>query len=80
MTSRKKPGVAFWATVALVVALLYIAGFGPACWLSVNETPLPPHAYAAVHWVYEPMEWLMANGPAPIRTAMYRYTDFWVDL
>jgi hypothetical protein len=34
MTDRKKPGVAFWATVALVVPLLYVASFGPACWLT----------------------------------------------
>jgi hypothetical protein len=33
MTSRKKPGVAFWATVVLVVALMaYPLSFGPACW------------------------------------------------
>src|SRR5579872_2737976 len=30
--SRKKPGVAFWATVVLVVALAYPVSFGPACW------------------------------------------------
>jgi hypothetical protein len=31
---RKKPGVAFWATVVVVVVLLaYPLSFGPACWL-----------------------------------------------
>jgi hypothetical protein len=30
MTSRKKPGVAFWVTVGLVVVLLYMASIGPA--------------------------------------------------
>jgi hypothetical protein len=36
MTSdRKKPGVALWATVVLVVVpLLYVLSFGPACWIS----------------------------------------------
>jgi hypothetical protein len=35
MTDRKKPGVAFWATVVVVVALLaYPLSFGPACWIS----------------------------------------------
>jgi hypothetical protein len=30
---RKQPGVAFWATVALVVVLVgYPLSFGPACW------------------------------------------------
>jgi hypothetical protein len=33
MTSRKKPGVAFWATVVLVAVLVgYPLSFGPACW------------------------------------------------
>jgi hypothetical protein len=35
MTSdRKKPGVAFWMTVAVVVVLAYPLSFGPACWIS----------------------------------------------
>jgi hypothetical protein len=34
MTSRKKPGVAFWATVGLVVVLAYPISFGPACWIN----------------------------------------------
>jgi hypothetical protein len=32
MTDRKKPGVGFWATVVVVVVLLYPISFGPACW------------------------------------------------
>src|SRR5689334_4037306 len=38
MTSdRKKPGVAFWAAVAVVVALvLYPLSFGPWCWLTAQ--------------------------------------------
>ena len=39
MTSRKKPGVAFWATVVLVAAMLYVASFGPACWASPYVQP-----------------------------------------
>jgi hypothetical protein len=35
MTSHKKPGVAFWATVVVVVVLVaYPLSFGPACWIS----------------------------------------------
>jgi len=31
---RKKPGVAFWATVVVVVVLAYPLSLGPACWVS----------------------------------------------
>jgi hypothetical protein len=34
MTDRKKPGVAFWATVVVVAVLAYPLSFGPACWVS----------------------------------------------
>ena len=42
MTDRKKPGVAFWATVGLVVLFLgYPLSFGPACWwFSTAEMPV----------------------------------------
>jgi hypothetical protein len=33
---RKKPGVAFWATVLVVVMLLYPLSFGPACWITTH--------------------------------------------
>ena len=29
MTDHKKPGLAFWATVVMALALLYIAAIGP---------------------------------------------------
>jgi hypothetical protein len=39
MTSRKKPGVAFWATVAVFVVLAYPLSFGPACWTMSRVGP-----------------------------------------
>jgi len=33
-SSCKKPGVAFWATVVVVVGLAYPISFGPACWIT----------------------------------------------
>jgi hypothetical protein len=35
ISSGKKPGVAFWATVVVVVVLIaYPLSIGPACWIS----------------------------------------------
>jgi hypothetical protein len=35
MIDREKPGVAFWATVVVVVVVVaYPLSFGPACWLA----------------------------------------------
>src|SRR5262245_14986656 len=36
-SSRKKPGVAFWATVVVVVVLLYPLSFRPVCWMAEME-------------------------------------------
>jgi hypothetical protein len=34
MTNRKKPGVAFWATVVVVVIVAYAASVGPVYWIA----------------------------------------------
>lgn len=35
MASPKKSGMAFWATVVVVcLPILYVASFGPACWIT----------------------------------------------
>jgi hypothetical protein len=78
--SRKKPGVAFWATVVAVAALAYVAGCGPACWLRVTDSPLPSQVYATLHWLYRPMDWLVIYGPMPISAPVYRYAEFWMEL
>lgn len=31
---RKKSGWVFWATVILLLVVLYVASFGPACWVT----------------------------------------------
>src|SRR5579864_4222092 len=36
---RKNPGLAFWATVVVVVVLLYPVSFGPACGLASRTAP-----------------------------------------
>src|SRR5262245_62256845 len=70
MTSdRKKPGAAFWATVAIVVALVaYPLSFGPACWWFSTTRPEEqmapglvthrvPMAYWPLGWVAKKAGW-----------------------
>jgi hypothetical protein len=80
----KKPGVAFWATIVLVVApLLFPLSFGPACWWFKDSeldldggvvVNIAPNAY----W---PMGWLAQNGPESLSDAINWYAtlkDYWI--
>ena len=77
MTDRKKPGVAFWATVTLVVVVLYVASLGPAQWLSSNGW-LPRWVDGPLSWVYFPLSWIYFNGPEPIHDMLDWYSDLWL--
>jgi hypothetical protein len=58
MTDRKKPGVAFWATVVMVALLVvYPLSFGPACWTASRDQSLSP-LDRSVSQVYWPIGWL----------------------
>jgi hypothetical protein len=61
MTDRKKPGVAFWATVVVVVVLMaYPLSFGPACWwfcsncsdAEFSHVPEASVLYLPFGWIY----------------------------
>jgi hypothetical protein len=71
MTDRKKPGVGFWATVVVVVGLLYVASFG--VWCRFNRGGPGIIKAASYIWPYYPMFWLMDNGPAPVKSAIRSY-------
>jgi hypothetical protein len=55
MTPSRKPGVAFWATVVVVVVLLaYPISFGPACWLVEGNQAgerMVPRLYYPILWI-----------------------------
>jgi hypothetical protein len=58
MSDRKKPGVAFWATVVVVVALIgYPVSLGPAVWLTARGC----FRDSAVQSFYMPVLWSAAQ-------------------
>jgi hypothetical protein len=69
--SRKKPGVAFWAAVVLVIGLLYVASFGPACWLCDRDL-LPAQQ---TRGFYNPVLAAIVRSPRPVQEAAMVYCD-----
>ena len=57
MTDSKKPGVAFFATVALAVLVLYVLGIGPVCWVSSRTNT----GVSIVPVVYRPLTWVRSE-------------------
>ena len=73
MTDHKKPGVAFWATVVLVVALVgYPLSLLPIAWLDSRDMiPEQESIIGGIVWMYcTPARWLIENGPAWIRDSL----------
>ena len=65
---RKKPGVAFWATVGVVAALVgYPISFGPWCWAQQPRLYLKPPAF------YRPLSWAIDRAGPPAWNAFTWY-------
>ena len=85
MTSPKKPGVAFWATVGLVVVLvLYVLSFGPACWF-VEDIRYSPRLVSRIYWpllqIVKLEDKFAGSIPGPLNWwALYggRRSSFWI--
>jgi hypothetical protein len=74
---RKKPGVAFWATVVVVVVLIgYPVSIGPAAWLN-DHWEIQGWAYLALNRFYLPLDWVARNAPGPIPDILFWYADLW---
>jgi hypothetical protein len=67
---RKKPGVAFWASVVLVVGLAYPLSIGPAGWIT-SRAGFP----SAVPTAYRPILLAVDSAPGPVQRFVYRYAD-----
>jgi hypothetical protein len=78
MTDRKKPGVAFWATVGLVVALVgYPLSIGPAVWLYDRDL-LSPQTTQVLEVFYWPMTWLTMESGWEIGHVVQWYAELWM--
>ena len=65
----KKPGVAFWASVVVVVVGLYGGSFGPAYWVE-SRVVTPEWVFEGLECVYYPLNWMTIGGPRGIRDAL----------
>jgi hypothetical protein len=74
LANRKKPGVAFWATVMVVVELVaYPLSFGPCMWL-MNHGCIP--SWVGDVPLYAPLGWLQERSAAFARVLQW-YVDLW---
>ena len=73
MTDRKKPGVAFWATVVMVVFVIgYPLSFGAAVWLDGHDW-LADWSMRPLTVLFWPIFWLHSDGPESVRDAIDWY-------
>jgi hypothetical protein len=83
MTSRKAPSAAFWAIViAVVVLVVYPLSAGPASWIARWLVHCGIISFDQTDWflerAYAPAQWVIVNGPEPLRQAVEWYMRFWV--
>ena len=70
MSDRKKTGLAFWATVLLIVAFVgYPLSFGPVCW-AIKRDPWRFDRNAPM--IYMPIGWLCSKS-VPMRRVFNWY-------
>jgi len=76
MTSdRKKPGVAFWATVVVAVALVaYPLSFGPACWRYPTGI-LHAKVDAALRTIYSPLADYAISEKDPVAETLWWWSQ-----
>ena len=69
---HKKPGWAFWGAVAIALPVLYVASFGPACWLVRDSRSRIVFGMNADF--YTPLIRAANLAPSPLRDAVGVYS------
>jgi hypothetical protein len=81
MTDRKKPGVAFWATVVAVAGLvLYPLSHGPWIAIYIATHANQPEIIDASSAFYAPIDFAIENSPPAIQDAYDGYLEWWAGL
>jgi hypothetical protein len=83
---RKKPGVAFWATVVVVGLALYVLSIGPAAWIVEDSKP-GDCGWGIYHAAYYPLLQIRdldeedlgeeVDGRGPFSRAIDLYLSLW---
>src|SRR5437879_3657673 len=84
-SSRKHPSAAFWATVVVVVLVLYPLSTGPTNWLyrrlrDSGHTSAAQRLFEVKVPLYAPLRWCRDNGPKPVADAYWWYLGLWVEV
>jgi hypothetical protein len=75
-SSRKKPGVAYWATVVLVVVLAYPLSYGPV--IALDRMGLIPQAILRpLAIIYRPIDGILRAGPDTPKRLLWWYVKLW---
>ncbi|HEY3969555.1 MAG TPA: hypothetical protein VGM05_33685 [Planctomycetaceae bacterium] len=61
----------FWIAVGVVMSVLYVAGFGPACWLAGVESQFATQLYE----YYRPLVLIAKDGPTVFSAPLVWYAD-----
>ena len=77
--SRKKPGWAFWTTVAVLGLALYVASTGPSDYLFSHGYLSETNA-SLLHSFYSPFAWGYRHSPGCVQRAYDAYSLWWSKL
>jgi hypothetical protein len=76
---RKKPGVAFWATVVVVVGLVgYPLSIGPTCWFLAIKDRHGRNSNTTFDALYWPIGWCAADERGWVNRALKWYVRLWL--
>jgi hypothetical protein len=65
----------FWLVLIVVVPILYIASFGPVCWVT-SRSPTPDR-WDTADAIYSPILWTWVRGPEFAKVAIREYANLY---